>query len=255
MKKTIISVFLLFALAIGFSLPAKAEGGMAIATVVATPTSMRSNIATGSLEKIPSPDQIRYFKMIKKEGGSLYGVRISKPLSASSTKITKASSTISNKIEKIASPALINLYEKIQKIGNALWGIRKGNSGSKATSTPRLITSDISTCVALAIEKKDTMLKEKIEMANLELKAAIDIRTSCQKIAISSIEKQSENIKVCVKNYQSSHAATVKKAKEAQKNVWSVYQTDLKACIVSSTSTAPIIIEDGGDNISDSLLQ
>jgi len=254
MKKTFILVLLVLVAVSGLVfLPARAED---------EEDDKNEKELSGQVEKISSPDQIRYFKMIKKEDGSLFGVRIDKPVKGTSTREKMATSTdkmiassTSNRLEKIAAPALINLYEKIQKIGSSLWGIRKKNNDDRATSTYRIIGSEISACVSAAIEKKDSALKEKIDLANTELKVAIDARTTCQKTAIASTEKQSDNIKACVKTFQSSHETIVKKAKEAQKSAWSTYQADLKLCLASSTSTAPIIVEDGGSNMSEILAQ
>lgn len=220
-----------------------------------------NNGATSTFERIPSPDQIRFFKMIKKDGTALYGIRIDKPaVAASSTKPVKATST-QNKLEKIAGPSLVNLYEKIQRIGNALWGVKKDDvkkekDAPKASSTPRIITSDISACVISAIEKKDSALKNRLDVSNSDLKEIIDLRTSCQKSALNTTEKQLEYIQACNKTFRASHESILKASKESQKAAWTTYQSDLKACNVNTaSSTAPIMIEDGGSNIMDTLAQ
>lgn len=217
-----------------------------------------NNSATSTLERILSPDQIRFFKMIKKDGNALYGVRIDKP-EAALNKPVKATNTAvktddkQSKLEKIAHPSFLNLYEKIQRLGNALWGVKK--DAPKASSTPRVITADISACVITAIEKKDNALKARIETSNTELKSAIDARTSCQKNAFSSTVKQFEALKICNDVFQKSHESILKLSKEAQKSAWTVYQTELKACGANSATSTPIIIEDGGSNVMEALVQ
>ncbi len=256
MKKTLI-VIMLFSLAVaGLSFPALAEKDSEEREYKPVPILYASvDKATSTLERIPSPEYIKYFKMIKKDGDALYGIRIDKPEAAlkASTTLIKATST-QNKLEKIAHPSLLNLYEKIQKIGSALWGIKKGEA-PKASSTPRIITAEMSACVSAAIEKKDTALKARIETSNNELKSAIDVRTACQKTAISSTEKQIENIKVCNESFKKGHEAILKASKEAQKNAWNAYQIELRACGGNATGTAPIMIEDGGSNLMEALVQ
>jgi len=96
------------------------------------------------LEKIPSPDQIKYFKLIKNENGHLYGIRtngvadtdisedkslekISHPSQIKYFKVMKkgAHSLYGQRLEKISHPQFIHLYKDIKPINNALWGIKK----------------------------------------------------------------------------------------------------------------------------------
>jgi hypothetical protein len=236
---------------------------------------MSTSTASGVVvEKISSPDQIRYFRVIKKENGALYGIRLEKmekaEKSEKSEKMEKAeksekkeaneslrknenvsASNNRGELEKILAPQFIGLYERIQKVGNSLWGVKRNNDDKdevKNAPKYREITAEMRVCVAAAIDVKDEALKARVTVTGTELNAAITARGECQKNAIASLENQRENLNVCVKNFQIKHKEIVNKAKEAQQAAWKTYQTSLKACLpnIVSTSTAEIMIEDGG---------
>lgn len=94
------------------------------------------------LEKVPSPEQIKYFKLIKKEGKDLYGIRTQEEAETSSDKLLEKipspdqikyfivmkkdnHSLYGQRLEKIAHPQFIYLHTHIRQIDNALWGIKK----------------------------------------------------------------------------------------------------------------------------------
>ncbi|MFA6995414.1 MAG: hypothetical protein WC249_03350 [Patescibacteria group bacterium] len=102
------------------------------------------------LEKILAPEFLKEFRVMKKEGGALYGVR----LTASSTTAglmssgnkksggvfspstpVPGSNGVGKQLEKISSPELIKLYENIRKIDNSLWGVKKSGDKKDLTST------------------------------------------------------------------------------------------------------------------------
>ena len=64
-----------------------------------------------NLERIPSADQIKYFKVLKQEGGTLYGIRIASP-------------KIETNLEKIPSPDQIKYFKVVKREGGTLYGIR-----------------------------------------------------------------------------------------------------------------------------------
>ncbi len=216
--------------------------------------------AADNLEKIPSPDQIRYFRVIKKENGALFGIRLEKMEKAE--KSEKADESLRKnenvsagnnrgQLEKILAPQFIGLYEKIQKVGNSLWGVKKNSDDKdevKNSPKYREVTAEMRACVAAAIDAKDEALKARVTVTATELNAAITARGECQKNAIVSLENQRENLNICVKNFQMKHKEIMNKAKEAQQAAWKTYQTSLKACLPNTvaTSTAEIMIEDGG---------
>lgn len=94
------------------------------------------------LEKISSPAQIKDFKVVKNDQGTLYGIRIIKKADINqSTTLEKIStpdqikyflvmkqdahSLYGKRLEKILTPKLIPLYSHIKSIGVSLWGLRK----------------------------------------------------------------------------------------------------------------------------------
>jgi hypothetical protein len=151
--------------------------------------------------------------------------------------VKNASSTL----EKILTPADIKFYEKIQKIGSSLWGVRK-----MSQNRLRLVQAGEATCVQAAIKTKDGAWLAQIDSFQESLKAAINKRSACQQNAISSTEKQSENLEACLKDFQSSQ----KLLKETEKNSYSAitktYQQSLKGCS-STSATGTIMLEDGAE--------
>ncbi|HNU81512.1 MAG TPA: hypothetical protein PLA05_02395 [bacterium] len=252
---------------------ARAEDSAVSVTAIATST------AAGSLEKIPSPDQIKYFKVIKKENGSLYGIRLSTAVKNQATEQISSHNqekTNTNKaqLEKILAPQFINLYEKIQKIGNSLWGVKKetksvDNAGPKATDQaikpmpkPRLVTAEMIACVSAAIDKKDKALQNQIDLSAESLKAIISTRGECQKKAIQTTAGQLENLNICIKDFQAKYQEIIKQSKDEQQIIWKAYQSDLKACSASAADNAldsavessELMIEDGGGAVIEGVL-
>lgn len=124
------------------------------------------------LEKISSPDQIPHFRIIKKEGNALFGVRIKPgennigvsgekkpmpPVKVKNEDVKLASSTDSvlwekrqetakpddikkitevtgetKQLEKISGPWDLSLFEKIKKVGTSLWGYKKSEEKPEA---------------------------------------------------------------------------------------------------------------------------
>lgn len=230
-----------------------------------------------SLEKILTPEQIKNFTNIVRQGNSLYGVR--KMATSSATFETSASTTITNrsneaikKLEKISAPWLINQYEQIKKVGTALWGLKKekieeGRENKlDASSSKVYVSGSESTCVINAIKAKDTVLQANNTSTVAAVNAAIATRTVCQEQAIvttavtasstlSTTEmaiNQKKELNVCVKAFKESAAKIKKEAATQHKNTWEAYRTSLKAC--KASSSAAIIIEDGGGNILDGLV-
>lgn len=63
------------------------------------------------VERIPSADQIKYFRVVKQEGGTLYGIRTSYPKKE-------------DKLEKIPSPDQIKYFRVVKQEGGTLYGVR-----------------------------------------------------------------------------------------------------------------------------------
>lgn len=68
-------------------------------------------VSAAELEPIPGPDQIKYFRVVKQEGGTLYGIRI-------------AQAVKEDVVEKIASPDQIKYYRVVRQEGGTLYGVR-----------------------------------------------------------------------------------------------------------------------------------
>jgi hypothetical protein len=223
MKKTIsllIVIFFVFSLVV-----------FGVIGSVANAENSANLTGTSSLEKIPSPDHIKYFNVLKKIGNALFGVR----------KATSTPDIATSTLEKIGHPGLINQFEKIKKIGNALWGIRK-----KIAWAP--IGSEISACVATAIDVKDKALIARVTAAAVELNAALSTRSTCQQTALTATSTQRDILNGCVKTFNEAHKAIKEASKKVQQESWNTYKISLKACqtIASSTSAVPMI-EDGGN--------
>ena len=196
---------------------------------------------TEGLEKVSSPDQIKYYKIMKKIGNTLFGIR--KATSTEKVELKNSESMESSKLEKIDHPALVNLFERIQKIGTALWGFKK-----KATSTPAYIISpEISACVAAAIDTKDKTLMARVTVAAVELNAALTVRSACQQNAVIATSTPREAVNACVKTFNEAHKAIREASKKVQKDTWTSYQEGLRACRATATSAVAVpTIEDGG---------
>lgn len=218
------------------------------------------------LEKIPSPDQIKNFKMIKKDGGSLFGVRIGTASSTINREMNReqemrkeqemkkeqemrnlriASSTIkatgtASILEKISHPGEIKLFDKIKQIGTSLWGIRKGDiknpneSQKPMEARPTLVKPVAIECVKNAIDKKDTALTSSMASSSQAMISAINARNACQKLALDKAtgQEQFEANKICVNSFQTSSKNTNESLKKARNEAWKIYKDDLKACSV-----------------------
>lgn len=216
------------------------------------------------LEKIPSPDQIRNFKVMKNINGSLYGIRLKNITNQeiktqaqaqvnSSVKLEKRATSSNLSLEKISSPQFIKDYEKIQKIGNALWGVKKVNNAQK-TNSYRQVSGEIKDCVSKAITAKDDALKEYLSKNNDSLLSLISARQACQLLALETLDRQADKIASCNRDFQAKHQNIIKSMKESHAKIWNQYRQDLKSCSPASDSQseAPLIIEDGGSVLMES---
>lgn len=196
---------------------------------------------TEGLEKVDSPDEIKYFRIMKKIGNTLFGIR--KATSTERVEPKKMENDDSFKLEKIDHPSVINMFERIQKIGTALWGYKK-----KATSTPSYVISpEIAACVSKAIDTKDKALMTRVTAAAVELNAALTARSTCQQTAVIASSTPREAVNACVKTFNVAHKAIREASKKVQKDTWTAYQEGLKACRTAATSTVAVpMVEDGG---------
>ncbi|HBA37034.1 TPA: hypothetical protein DCZ15_04160 [Candidatus Falkowbacteria bacterium] len=267
MKKiSFLIILAVFTLSFAVIAPLQAEETDQSATTAVTATATANAASVDGLEKIPSPDQIKNFRVMKKIGNALYGVRReqsqtnSSSVNATSTKATSTNAGVNStdkNLEKIAAPAFINLYEKIRKVGNALWGIKK-----ETPRQPLTVTADISACVIAAIDVKDKALVEKVNTVAVDFGAAITARSVCQQAAVQSADDQKKNLDACVNTFRTESKRINTAAKAKQKEIWGAYRTGLKECaknMIGTSSSSEAVageleIEDGGEAVVDSLM-
>jgi len=250
--KKILSLTLLVAVSMAFFalMPVQAENNGVGKPLLSAAT---STTGVSIIEKISAPDQIKYFRVIKKQDGALWGIRLTND---QGRHVDLAATTIKQgTFEKIIAPQFISLYNNIKKIGTSLWGIpKKLNDNRTATSTASstvIITPEVAPCVSTAIDKKDTAIKVIVTTSAKDINAAIDVRNTCQKTAIATTTDQIANLKICIKNFQNQSKEIALQANTVRQEVWKTYQNELKACLIgtSATSTATLMIEDGGLSI------
>jgi len=221
------------------------------------------NSAGVILKKISSPDQIKNFRNIVKQGTALFGVEMKDDNSTNQTTKTNISKednadTISeDTLEKIATPAQISMYEKIRKIGTALWGVKKSDSvraEDKTKLQERVVVSgEMVSCVTVAIDAKDQDLIARANTASEGLVAAISARSTCQQSAVASVDNQKDALDACVKAFQGSTKQVREQNQEQQKSIWSTFKASLKVCHGNSDSAGEgeIMIEDGSGDVLD----
>lgn len=225
-----------------------------------------------NFEKISSPDQIKNYKNIKKEGNALFGIRIekienkiqgladkakealNKGLKPAINPIKNASTTMANKavkaeakeLEKISSPKELSLFEKIKQVGNALWGYRKADKDSSRENLgATLLTSDNISCLKTAIDKKDTAISSALTAQNTALVSAVAARGTCQKSALD-LSVNSEAIKAfksCKDVFNKAINDSRMFNNKSRDEAWKTYQQEVKACYkpaTISTSTSSV---------------
>lgn len=228
MKKiTLTAIIVLFALASAAFTP-----WLAVANTANSELATSTSPSGKTLEKILSPKLISLYKEIKKIGNTLWGV---KKENKDETKV----------LEKISAPHLMPWFENIQRRGNALWGFRIHPFFLIATASS-------SPCVIAAIEAKDKAIIENSVSQNNEFVAAVNARTACQKTALSTTEKQRENLAKCASAFNNEWKASQQKYFNAQKSIWKTYKESLMVCtklhFANIATTTSFMIEDGGDN-------
>ncbi|MGE5425843.1 MAG: hypothetical protein ACM3PZ_02110 [Bacillota bacterium] len=237
MKKILsLSLLLLIVFAAFIFLPAKAEEGAAGSAV-----NLKLQVRQDLLERIPSPEAIKDYRVIKKEGNALWGIRNEVKISSSTLEAVAIKVSDGSAFEKIISPEFIRLYNKVTKIGASLWGVRK-ETPEKTT----IISPELSACASSAIDKKDAAVKGIVASSTTALSAAIDARNACQKKAIIATSTQAISLRACIETFQATGKEIAILAKTAQQATWNAYQADLQACRPASATGTKLMIEDGG---------
>jgi hypothetical protein len=208
---------------------------------------------TSNLEKIASPEQIKFFEKVTKIGNALFGIK-----KEDTKKPEDGNNNYSQKInlEKIASPEQIKFFERVTKVGNALFGVRKDDA-PKPRQLPIMSTETIA-CVSVAIDVKDVDVASAFTAATAEIANAITVRGTCQKAALSlASDSRQEAINVCNKAFQETSKKANETAKAKQKAAWVTYDMSLKECAKKNTvaTSSSIMIEDGGQKMSETIEQ
>jgi hypothetical protein len=218
-----------------------------------------SNSST-TLEKILSPEQIKDFKIMKKEGLTLYGIKIKKSENATGTLKIKAATEEagSSTLAKIAGPWELSLFEKIKKIGTALWGYKKETVEHLGTIN---LTPEVIACFKAAIDKKDSAVKVSVTDTSAELIIALDSRNLCQKTALDLTAKAEiiKAFKVCKQDFNQVVKDSRLKAKKSRQEAWRFYKQDIYACYQSAGAAAlsdadnsensNVLMNDGGEEL------
>lgn len=180
------------------------------------PTS--STTTSKTLEKIPSPSEIKNFVEIRKIENSLWGIK------RDGQTTRKEEGTQDRKPE-------VKRTENKEAI---------------------LIKPEAAQCVKTAIDKKDTSLKASMSAQNVLALAAIDARNTCQKAALdkTTLSEQVQSNKACLERYHQAIWDSLNVLKQSKENGWKTYTEDLKACAVlqretNATSQEKIVVEDG----------
>lgn len=234
------------------------------------------NVNGQALERIPNPEQIKNFRVMKNENGTLYGIRVQ---NSNQTQASNQSANASDKakenanansalnssqaLEKIPNPEQIKNFKVMKNENGTLYGIRiqatnqaqvktqeQNKNQEQVRTQNRLVTADLKTCVSTAINTKDEALKTRLTNMNSEVSALIDARNACQNIALESETNQAENLKACSITFETKYKELNSATRENHKNIWTNYQNQMKACLPTQEVEAgeTLLIEDGGSN-------
>ncbi len=215
------------------------------------------------LERIPNPEQIKNFRVMKNENGTLYGIRIqnanqgqaqSSNQSANANDQAKANANANSAValngqalERIPSPDQIKNFKVMKNENGTLYGIRI-QAANQAKIKNRVVSADIKACVSTAINTKDEALKTRLTNVNADISALIDARNSCQNIALESESNQAENLRACSVTFEAKFKELNNVTKENHKNIWTNYQSEMKACLPAKDvqEGETLLIDDGG---------
>jgi len=246
---------------------------------------------SSNLEKIPTPEYIKYFREIRKSGDSLYGIRKSaaeiEKIKQESTQISKPEikATSTTGLEKIKSPTQINLFEKIIKVGQDLFGIKKSdiNTNSvKVTDLEKIVSLDDVKFFEqirkigndlFGIRKKGSYVLPSMTSEQITcVSSAIDAKDSkiSEALTAAAVEINSAITArgICQKAVLSitterqsalnacnrTFMESNKKTADKTKNTQKeIWTTYSNSLKTCSTGTTEIKIEDGGQNVSEAL--
>jgi len=209
------------------------------------------------LEKILSPDQIKFFDNIEKVGSTLFGIRkqtqqdrtsrvpqqtdqtptSDSGANAENPNLFTATSSIGQRLEKILSPDQIKFFDNIEKVGSILFGIRKN-----ASPKPVFIEPTSASCVKDAINKKVASLKTAMSNRDQANLALLDTRTACELAALdkTTAQDQSDANQLCISADQKAKADNETSFMKTSEAIRKTFQAEVKQCIGTSNNTVTI---------------
>ncbi|KPJ84945.1 hypothetical protein AMJ57_05060 [Parcubacteria bacterium SG8_24] len=206
------------------------------------------------LEKIPSPEYIKYYQVLEERGNALWGHRLitkeemkakiaaeqaAKKAAQQEKKevkeewqeekqTVKATDKAAKKLEKIPAPPYVKFYEGIQQIGNALWGYFKN---TWAYGLGR-ITTDNAPCIAEAMGTRDGSVRAAQVTHDQAMLDAFDVRSACHQEALSqdSAKYMLKALVQCNTDFLKDRKTVWKEFDTARDAAWKQYRDDLKVC-------------------------
>lgn len=217
------------------------------------------------LEKISAPQFVNMYENIRQVGNALWGYKKDDESDdESEDDNTFSNQNIADRLEElkteihIQAPSDLSMFTNIRKTADGkIFGILKDlkNIPEKYQNMIRSrefspITETERTCVLEAISEKDEALKaNNLEFAN-NLNSSIEVRSECQETALNQDEvAQNEAFSSCNREFQASEEQFRKEAREMQGAVWASYKEALSKCRPQSSTSTPIMIEDGGTSL------
>jgi hypothetical protein len=220
------------------------------------------------LEKISAPQFVNMYENIRQVGNALWGYKKDDSSddedSNDEDDNVLSNQNIADRLEElkteihIQAPSDLSMFTNIRKTADGkLFGILKDlkNIPEKYQNMIRSrefspITETERACVLEAISEKDEALKaNNLEFAN-NLNSSIEARSECQEEALNQDEvAQNEAFSACNREFQASQEQFRKQAREEQESVWANYKEALSKCRPQSSTSTPIMIEDGGSSL------
>jgi hypothetical protein len=215
------------------------------------------------LEKISAPQFVNMYENIRQVGNALWGYKKDDSSDDEDSNLS-SNQNIADRLEElkteihIQAPSDLSMFTNIRKTADGkLFGILKDlkNIPEKYQNMIRSrefspITETERVCVLGAISEKDEALKaNNLEFAN-NLNSSIEARSECQEEALNQDEvAQNEAFSACNREFQASQEQFRKQAREEQESVWANYKEALSKCRPQSSTSTPIMIEDGGSSL------
>ena len=204
------------------------------------------------IEKISAPQFVNMYEHIRQVGSALWGVK----------KSDVNNQNIADRLEEsgeemhIQSPSDFSLFKNIRKmIDGKMFGILKDikempeKYATKSIAKFSTISDDEKECVVGLITEKDAAIQANNLKFVEDLNNSIQTRSLCQIEALGkSSDLQKEAVEACISEFKETQEQVREQSKENQESFWSSYKEDMSSCRTQTTSTTPIIIEDGGVN-------